>query len=99
MIDFVGILLTGYKLPYETVNLEYPPSFASPLKVIIDASNGASDYGNKFGEPVISGFAISYGVVNHAGDREEYVKPIMFSAGLGTMDAKQTKKLDPKKGD
>lgn len=78
--------------------LEYPPSFARPLKIIIDASNGASDYGNKFGEPVISGFAISYGIVNHAGDREEYVKPIMFSAGLGTMDAKQTKKLDPKKG-
>lgn len=80
------------------MSLEYPPSFARPLKVIIDASNGASDYGNKFGEPVISGFAISYGVVNHTGDRVEYVKPIMFSAGLGTMDAKQTKKIDPKKG-
>jgi len=26
---------------------------ASPLKIIIDASDGASDYGNKFGEPMI----------------------------------------------
>lgn len=86
-------------MPYEPAGGEYPPSFAPPLKIIIDASNGASDYGNKFGEPVISGFAISYGLTNGAGERDEYVKPIMFSAGLGTMDAKQTKKLNPQKGE
>lgn len=85
-------------MPYEPVGLNYPPSFASPLKIIIDASNGASDYGNKFGEPLISGFAISYGLVNSSKEREEYVKPIMFSGGLGTMDSNQTQKLDPKKG-
>lgn len=90
--------IPDYKLPYEKENLEYPPSFASPLKIIIEASNGASDYGNKFGEPVISGFAISYGVVNADNQRDEYVKPIMFSAGLGVMDSSQTEKLDPKRG-
>lgn len=90
--------ITDYKLAYEPAGLEYPPSFASPLKIIIEASNGASDYGNKFGEPLLAGFTISYGVVNAEDQRDEYVKPIMFSGGLGIMDSTQTKKLDPKRG-
>lgn len=66
---------------------------------MIEASNGASDYGNKFGEPVIAGFAMNYGVTSKAtNEREEYVKPIMFSAGLGTMDVSHRKKLDPSRG-
>lgn len=85
-------------MPYESSKFDYPPSFASPLKIIIEASNGASDYGNKFGEPVISGFAISYGVENANNERDEYVKPIMFSGGLGTMDSTMRKKIDPSKG-
>lgn len=91
--------IPNYSLPYERTDYEYPPSFASPLKILIEASNGASDYGNKFGEPVIAGFAISYGLVNVATEeREEYVKPIMFSGGLGTMDSSHTNKLNPQKG-
>lgn len=90
--------IADYKLPYEPTGLEYPPSFASPPKIIIEASNGASDYGNKFGEPLLAGFAISYGVVNADGQRDEYVKPIMFSGGLGVMDAAQTEKLEPSRG-
>lgn len=95
----VGVLdIPDYKMPYEYENLEYPPSFASPLKIIIEASNGASDYGNKFGEPVLTGFAISYGVINAQHERDEFVKSIMFSGGLGTMDSLQTQKLDPQRG-
>lgn len=90
--------IPDYRLPYETENLEYPPSFASPLKIIIEASNGASDYGNKFGEPLLSGFAISYGVKNSQNERDEYVKAIMFSGGLGTMNSHQTNKLNPEPG-
>lgn len=91
--------IPNYDLPYESKTYEYPPSFASPLKILIEASNGASDYGNKFGEPLITGFALSYGLTNAANnEREEYVKPIMFSGGVGTMDAAHTDKLDPKRG-
>lgn len=90
--------IPDYKLPYEPSNLEYPPSFASPLKIIIEASNGASDYGNKFGEPLLAGFAMSYGVINVDNHRDEYVKPIMFSGGLGIMDSSQTEKIDPQRG-
>lgn len=47
----------GYVLPWESSDegWEYPSSFAPPLQVAIEASDGASDYGNKFGEPVLSG--------------------------------------------
>lgn len=71
---------------------------ASPLDIIIEASNGASDYGNKFGEPVISGFARSFGLTSFNGERREWIKPIMFSGGLGTVDADMTEKLLPEKG-
>lgn len=54
---------SGYWLPWESVEAEYPTNFASPLEVAIEASNGASDYGNKFGEPVIAGFARSFGLL------------------------------------
>nr|XP_029713593.1 phosphoribosylformylglycinamidine synthase-like [Aedes albopictus] len=94
----VGMLnIPGYELPYEK-QLEYPPSFSKPLKILIDASNGASDYGNKFGEPVVSGFTISFGMVTNDKERLEYVKPILFSGGIGTMNSKQINKLDPEPG-
>lgn len=64
-------------MPWED-DAEYPSNFAHPRKIAIEASNGASDYGNKFGEPVICGFARSFGM-QVGGDRVEYVKPIMFS--------------------
>ncbi|KAH8281203.1 hypothetical protein KR044_001905 [Drosophila immigrans] len=97
----VGALnIPGYKQPYEPCDLKYPSSFAKPLQVLIEASNGASDYGNKFGEPLISGFTISYGLYNSAQPttRDEYVKPIMFSGGLGTMPASMRHKKDPERG-
>lgn len=47
--------LPGYNLPWEDPSFQYPGNFARPLEVAIEASNGASDYGNKFGEPVLAG--------------------------------------------
>ena len=48
-------------------------------------SDGASDYGNKFGEPVICGFARSFGAALF-GERCEWIKPIMFSGGIGAVE-------------
>ncbi|XP_043596349.1 phosphoribosylformylglycinamidine synthase isoform X2 [Bombus pyrosoma] len=90
--------IPGYNLPWEEKNLQYPNNMASPLEIIIEASNGASDYGNKFGEPVISGFARSFGMTDEVGVRREWIKPIMFSGGLGTMDANMSQKILPQKG-
>lgn len=64
----------------------------------MEASNGASDYGNKFGEPVICGFARSFGLTDSSGERREWIKPIMFSGGVGSIDHNMTEKLKPEKG-
>lgn len=54
---------------------------AKPLEILLKASDGASDYGNKFGEPIVCGFTRSFR--NDERKRIEWIKPIMFSAGLG----------------
>ncbi len=75
------------------------------FQIAIEASNGASDYGNKFGEPVLCGFARSFGMVLNGEDahtpqiRYEYIKPIMFSGGIGSIDENAVSKMPPKKGE
>lgn len=75
-----------------------PNNLASPLNIEIKASDGASDYGNKYGEPVVHGFTRSFGQRLPNGERFEWVKPIMFSAGVGQMDGGHTVKGEPEKG-
>lgn len=81
-----NLSVPGVDAPWEDADFQYPSNLRSPLRILIDASNGASDYGNKFGEPVINGFARTYGHRLPNGERREYVKPIMFSGGMGAMD-------------
>eukprot|EP00559_Dactyliosolen_fragilissimus_P000909 CAMPEP_0184855730 /NCGR_PEP_ID=MMETSP0580-20130426/866_1 /TAXON_ID=1118495 /ORGANISM="Dactyliosolen fragilissimus" /LENGTH=1315 /DNA_ID=CAMNT_0027350309 /DNA_START=32 /DNA_END=3979 /DNA_ORIENTATION=+ len=92
--------IPGYQLPWEskTSDFIYPPNLASPLQIQIDASDGASDYGNKYGEPVIHGFSRSFGQRLPNGERYEWVKPIMFSAGIGQLDDLHTAKGSPDVG-
>ncbi len=90
-------LLQGYPLPWEK-DFVYPKNFASPLSIAIEASNGASDYGNKFGEPVIAGFVRSFGMLLPNKERIEWIKPIMFSAGIGTIEDEHIKKTSPEQG-
>ena len=55
----------------------------------VEASDGASDYGNKVGEPIIGGFfRVS----------EKFVKPIMYSGGVGMVFKKDTVKNKPREG-
>ena len=90
-----NLYIPGYKLPWENPNFKYPDNLATPLQIEIDASNGASDYGNKFGEPMIQGYTRSFGLRLPNGERREYIKPIMFSGGIGQMDARHTDKEKP----
>lgn len=86
------------EVDWEDRSWKYPGNLAKPVDILIQASNGASDYGNKFGEPVINGFCRSYGAVV-GGERIEWVKPIMMSGGLGTMDCRhRLKQLPPMPG-
>lgn len=90
--------IPGRVLPWEDRSFSYPDNLASPLEILISASNGASDYGNKFGEPVINGFARSYGTRFANGERREFVKPIMFSGGMGQMDHSHARKGEAELG-
>ncbi len=90
--------IPGYYLPWEDMFFEYPHNLASPLQIEIEASNGASDYGNKFGEPLIQGFTRSFGMRLLNGERREWVKPIMFTGGIGQIDDRHIEKGEPKKG-
>ena len=89
-----NLRIPGYELPWEDASYSYPVNLASPLQIEVEASNGASDYGNKFGEPVIQGFTRSFGLRLPDGERREWLKPIMFSAGVGQMDSRHTKKTE-----
>jgi phosphoribosylformylglycinamidine synthase len=92
-----NLQIPGYDLPWEDASFQYPGNLASPLQIEIEASNGASDYGNKFGEPLIQGFTRSFGLRLRNGERREWIKPIMFSGGIGQIDARHTEKEPPEK--
>ena len=98
-----NLFIDGYELPWETVEKErgrdiYHELPASPLKIEIEASNGASDYGNKIGEPIINGFTRSFGMNIKNRGRIEWLKPIMFTGGLGQMSHNHIKKANPERG-
>jgi|Deesub1362A_J573_1020465.scaffolds.fasta_scaffold00045_109 phosphoribosylformylglycinamidine synthase len=93
-----NLLIPGYALPWEDESFSYPSNLASPLQIEIEASNGASDYGNKFGEPVIQGFTRSFGMKLPNGERREWIKPIMFTGGVGQIDDRHKEKGSPEKG-
>lgn len=93
-----NLRIPGYELPWESNAFMYPSTLASPLEIIIGASNGASDYGNKFGEPLTGGFARSSGLVLSDGSRWEFLKPVMYTAGVGMIDGQHTTKGEATKG-
>ncbi len=89
--------IQGYDLPWEK-NYPCPDNLASALDIEIEASNGASDYGNKFGEPLIQGFTRSFDMRLDNGERWGFLKPIMFTAGIGQIDSRHTEKAQAEKG-
>jgi phosphoribosylformylglycinamidine synthase len=90
--------IPGYDLAWEAKELAHPTNLASGLEIEIEASNGASDYGNKFGEPIIQGFTRSFDLRLPNGERWGYLKPIMFTGGIGQIDDRHTEKAEAEKG-
>jgi phosphoribosylformylglycinamidine synthase len=90
--------LPEWPIPGEDPSFAYPDSLASPEQILIDASNGASDYGNKFGEPLVLGYTRTFGQRLPCGERREWLKPIMFSAGMGQIDHAHLEKEPPAPG-
>ncbi|NWG01459.1 MAG: phosphoribosylformylglycinamidine synthase [Syntrophaceae bacterium] len=93
-----NLLIPGYDLPWEEKKSVYLSNLATPLTIEIRASDGASDYGNKFGEPVILGFTRSFDQRLQNGERWAWIKPIMFTGGIGQIDARHIEKEEAQKG-
>lgn len=72
--------------------------YHNPKDILIKASNGASDFGNKFGQPLICGSVLTF-------EHEEnnkifgYDKVIMLAGGIGFGKLKDSKKDTPEKED
>lgn len=84
-----NLLLDKFTQSWEDPSAVYPANLASPRQILIDASNGASDYGNKFGEPLIAGYTRTFGMRVPDGSRREWIKPIMFRSACQVQSVSQ----------
>ena len=69
--------------------------YQSPEQILIKASNGASDFGNKFGQPLICGSLLTF---EHTENEKKYAydKVIMLAGGVGYANKRDALKGDPK---
>ena len=71
--------------------------YQTPEQILIKASNGASDFGNKFGQPLITGSLLTF--EHKEGDQElGYDKVIMLAGGVGYGKKRDCLKKAPQKG-
>jgi Phosphoribosylformylglycinamidine (FGAM) synthase, synthetase domain len=72
--------------------------YQTPEEILIKASNGASDFGNKFGQPIITGSVLTF---EHFENDKKYGfdKVIMLAGGIGFGAKKDSLKDEPTKGD
>ncbi len=75
-----------------------PWLYQTPMDILIKASNGASDFGNKFGQPLISGSVLTFEHEEHQ-RMLGFDKVIMLAGGIGYGKSNQALKDQPKKGD
>jgi len=78
--------------------------YQTPMDILIKASNGATDFGNKFGQPLITGSVLTFEHDEKADNIESprklgYDKVIMLAGGVGYGKANQAIKQHPKTGD
>lgn len=71
--------------------------YQTPEQILIKASNGASDFGNKFGQPLIAGSVLTF---EHQENNEKYGydKVIMLAGGVGYGTKRDCLKGTPEKG-
>jgi len=82
----------------EGVMPERPWLYQSPEEILIKASNGASDFGNKFGQPLICGSLLTF-EHEEKGKKFGYDKVIMLAGGIGFGNSEHAQKDTPEKGD
>ena len=85
------------KRDWENVLPERKWLYQTPEQILIKASNGASDFGNKFGQPLICGSVLTF---EHKEKEEKYAydKVIMLAGGVGYGTKRDCLKKEPQKG-
>ena len=84
---------------------ERPWLYQTPMDILIKASNGASDFGNKFEQPLITGSVLTFeheensSCSTSAARKLGFDKVIMQAGGIGYGKAEQSLKDNPKKDD
>ena len=75
-----------------------PWLYQTPEQILIKASNGASDFGNKFGQPLICGSLLTF---EHTENDKKYAydKVIMLAGGVGFANMRDALKGDPEPGE
>ena len=98
-----AVYMTSYPRPdgpreWESAFEERPWLYQTPEDILIKASNGASDFGNKFGQPLICGSVLTF---EHFENLKKfgYDKVIMLAGGIGLGKKKDSEKDIPEKGD
>ncbi len=97
-----AVYMTSYSRLEENRNWEkaFPARkwlYQTPMDILIKASNGASDFGNKFGQPLIAGSVFTF--EHQEGDQKYgYDKVIMQAGGIGTGKLKDAIKKEPQAG-
>ena len=84
--------------PWENGMKERDWLYQTPMDILIKASNGASDFGNKFGQPLIAGSVLTF---EHQEEARKlgFDKVIMMAGGIGYGKTDQALKDTPSKGD
>jgi len=84
--------------PWEEAMNERKWLYQTPMDILIKASNGASDFGNKFGQPLITGSIFTF---EHDENNRKigYDKVIMQAGGIGYGKLDQAIKKKPQSGD
>ncbi|MDX9726492.1 MAG: phosphoribosylformylglycinamidine synthase [Bacteroidales bacterium] len=98
-----AVYMTSYPRPdgprdWEKATPERPWLYRTPEDILIKASNGASDFGNKFGQPLICGSVLTF---EHFASLRKfgYDKVIMLAGGIGLGKKQDSTKDTPEKGD
>lgn len=104
-----AIYMTAYSRlqedrPWEKAMEERQWLYQTPMDILIKASNGASDFGNKFGQPLITGSVLTFehehfDKLNGTTRKLGYDKVIMQAGGVGYGKLDQAKKYTPQEGD
>ena len=72
--------------------------YQTPEQILIKASNGASDFGNKFGQPLICGSVLTFEHQESNDTKYAYDKVIMLAGGVGYGTKRDCLKKEPQKG-